>query len=166
MGGVRMNFSFRETLCCLFCCAICVPDGFARLQATSSQNRVEFRLAEITPGPGLSEARVDSPLQMIYLHRDAIITGRDIVEARALEEPNVFGQYEVILVFTREAAKRMALATETYRGLVAILIDGKVVLAVGIPTRIQDRATISVPKGKQEAENLAATLSKGSRSRR
>jgi preprotein translocase subunit SecD len=90
----------------------------------------------------------------------------DILEAHAREEPNVLGQYEVTVVFTRKGAERMATATEANRGMLAVLIDGKVVLAVGIPTRISERATISGPKTKDEAEYLAAMLSKGSETRR
>jgi preprotein translocase subunit SecD len=161
MSRKAMHRIFRETLCFLFGCVICVAQAFALFQAPS-QPKVEFRLAEIAPGPGLRASKVDGPLQMVYLHKAAIITNKDIIWARVGEEPNMFGQYEVAVGFTKEAAKRMAAATEPKRGLLAILIDGKVIAAMGIPTIIYDKANISGPMTKKEAENLAAMLNKGS----
>lgn len=74
----------------------------------------------------------------------------------------LLGQYEVNVVFTRKGAERMATATEPESGLLAILIDGKVVVAMGIPNQIYDKAIISGPMNMIEAKNLAGMLNKGS----
>lgn len=154
--------SLRELLCLFFCSTAFVTQIHARMQAPVSTGRVEFRLAEIEPGPGLIEAKVDSPLRVVYLHPDAMITNKDIIEARVREEPNILGQYEVIVVFTRKGAERMAIATKENRGLLVVLFDGKVILAMGITRQIRGRASISGPHTKKDAEDLAAMLNKRS----
>ena len=161
-----MSSCLHKTLCFLFCCVLCVAQSFAKPQARSSEVKVEFRLAEIAPGPGLTPAKVDGPLQIVYLHRGAIITNKDIIEASVGEEPNILGHYEVTVVFTRKGAERMAKATEPKRGMLAIVIDGKVIVATGIPARIYGQAIISGPMTKKKAERIAAMLSKGSGARR
>ena len=98
--------------------------------------------------------------EIVYLHKRAIITDRDIIWARVGEEPNVFGLYEVSVGFNKIAAKRMAAATEPRKGLLAMLIDGKVIAAMSIHTRIDDKAIISGPMTKKESEDLATMLNK------
>jgi preprotein translocase subunit SecD len=158
-----MHYFFHETLSFLCFFLISIAQVFPFFQVSPAQVKVEFRLAEMEPGSGLTEAKVDGPLQRVYLHKDAIITNGDISEARASGEPNILGDYEVAVVFKRKAAERLATITKRKKGgLLAIVIDGKVVTAMGIPERIYDRATISGPRTKKEAENLAAMLNPGS----
>jgi preprotein translocase subunit SecD len=156
-----MYYFFSKILYFLLYSIICFPQLFPLFQVSQSKVKIEFRLAEISPGPGLTEAKVDGPLQTVYLHKGAVITNEDIIEARAPEEPNRLGGYDVIVVFTKKAGERMATITKQKRGLLAILINGKVVAAMGILTQIHDRTIISGPRTKDETKDLAAMLNKG-----
>jgi preprotein translocase subunit SecD len=142
---------FNRPLHPVFCCAFYLMQAIALLQAHAGHAKVEFRLAEIAPAPGLTAVKVDGPLQKIYLHKGVIITAKDVIEASASEDPVGSGQYQVRVVFTERGAQRMAKATEPEKGLLAILINGKVVAAMGIPRRIHDEAKISGMLTKREA---------------
>jgi preprotein translocase subunit SecD len=112
----------------------------------------------MAPRPQLIAARVDGPLKLIYLHTSVIVTDKDIVSASVSKEPSIGGYYDVRVVFTKRGADRMAAATKPERGLLAVLVDGKVVAAMGIPAQIHDKAAISGPMTKTQAEDLAAIL--------
>jgi preprotein translocase subunit SecD len=66
------------------------------------------------------------------------------------------------MFFTKCGARLLASATEREKGLLTILINGKVVRVMGISRQIYDKATISGTLTKREAENLADTLNQGS----
>ena len=152
-------YFFDRAAYLLFGCAICLASAFVFVQASTRQVKVEFRLAETTPGKGLTAAKVRETGEEVYLHEEAIITNGDIIEARVREQSDIVGLYQVTVAFTKKAAERMAAATERNRGhRIAILIDGHVILAVRIPGRIYDKAAISVTS-KEEAESLVRALS-------
>ena len=128
--------------------------------------RVEFRWAETFPGKGLTEATVLGTGEKIYLHKEVIITNKDIIEARAVNDPlKKDGIYQVKLVFTKQAAARMAKSTPVRGGQrLAILVDGKVVSAPFIHGSLYDRVAISGDTiTKEDAERIARALNQRSR---
>jgi preprotein translocase subunit SecD len=146
----------------LFGFAMCLPQAFALPQASAPQVRLEFRLAQNEAGPGLEAATVAPTGELFYLHKEVIITNRDIIEAQARESA-FLGRYEVAVVFTKKAAERMAAVTESNVGrFLAILINGKVLSALRIQARVYDKGVISRPMTKREAEDLAEALTEGS----
>src|SRR5215510_157408 len=94
-----MYFYVNKALYVLFGCAICVAHSLALVQARPRHVKVEFRLADTTPGPGLTEVRVPDTGQKLYLHKGAIITNNDIIEATAGEDPSILRHYPVTVVF-------------------------------------------------------------------
>lgn len=143
----------------LFSCAIWASQTVAFCQGPSHRVKVEFRLAEESPGPGLTAATVPRTGQKIYLHKAAIITSKDIIEAHAGEDPYLYRHYRVTVVFTKRAAQRMRNATQLSHGrLLVILIDDKVISALAITAPISDTAAITGPWTKEEAEGLARAL--------
>ena len=124
--------------------------------ALQSSPRVEIRLAENTPGSGVTEAVLDGSGRRIYLHPAALITNEDITSARVNSAGGVGATVGV--TFTDAAAKRLTDATRSHLGRpVAILIDGRVVSAIVVRAPIGGSAAISGVTGEQ-ARSLAAAL--------
>ena len=114
--------------------------------------KVEFRRAENKPAEGLTEATVGNTEDKIYLHKTADATNEDIADARVdtLNDP-----VTVIVVFTKEGAKKMAKLSEEHKGKpVAILVDGKVIKAPIVRAAFRDQAAITGVSSKEEAERI------------
>ena len=141
--------------------------------------KIEFRLAESEPAEGLTRATVVGKDEKVYLHREAVITNREIVEARVVKCPyftnrpragvaRILGKkvrvwsfdidnlFRIEVVFTKDGAEKMAGATEEHIGRpMAILIDGKVIEAPVVTARIYDKAAITGSFTEKEAERIA-----------
>ncbi|MGH9761671.1 MAG: SecDF P1 head subdomain-containing protein, partial [Blastocatellia bacterium] len=77
---------------------------------------MEFRLAEINPAQGLTSAKVRDMGGEIYLHHEVIVANKDIVEAQLSERSDIVGSYQVVVVFAKKGAERMATTTERNKG--------------------------------------------------
>ena len=157
----------RATACVLFLISVMVP-FVVRARVTQPSNvraalpeaaqSFELRLAQKTAAKGLTPAVQPSINRRIYLHPTAIVTHRDVVEARAVRgrfDPS----FNVEVKFTAEGSRRLANATRRHVGRpVAILINGRVVAAPVLKGVISDTAMISGTFTRQEAERLAAEL--------
>jgi len=116
--------------------------------------KIEFRLAEREPAPGLQEATVEGTTTKVYLHKDAGVTNADIAEARVEAE----GSPRVALTLTEAGKEKVAKLTGSHQGKpIAILVDGKVIAAPTVRDKITGNAVISV-KTKEEAERIAKGL--------
>jgi preprotein translocase subunit SecD len=118
--------------------------------------KVEFRRAEDKPAEGLTEATVGNTKEKVYLHKTADATNEDIADARVdtLNDP-----VAVIVVFTKEGAKKMAKLSEGHQGKpLAILVDGKVICAPIVRATVRDQATITGLSSKEEAERIVRGL--------
>jgi len=146
--------------------------------------RLEFRLAEDALGNGLIESKVQHTGEKIYLHKEAVITNEDIIEAQmerftkrkeVIEAVRALGinvdpdidqeSFQVRIRFTKSAGERMAKVTEQNRWkILAVLVDGKVIAAPQISAKISNEAIIIGGGGlgftKQEAERLVSALNK------
>ena len=114
----------------------------------------EVRLAEDHPGPGLREAKVAGSERSIYLHDEIIVDNGDIAEARVVRQEGA-SQYVISMEFKPSGAEKMQAATGNHIGKpIAILIDGKVVMAPLVRTPIDASAVISDDFTKAQAERI------------
>lgn len=137
------------------------PDCMAALinhESGKSAVRIELRLAEDSPASGLAEAAVECGLERIYLHPELLATNEGIANARAIMS-RIAGLFDVDLTFTEECAQRLARATaDTKRGRLAILINGKVLIAPVFISPISSKAILSGFANRETAEKLASAL--------
>lgn len=95
------------------------------------------------------------------LTRTAVITGRDLRNARASR--GEMGQWETDFTLNKDGARRFARFTEANIGnRLAIVLDGRVRSAPTIQNRIEDSGRITGANSQQEASDLALVLRAGS----
>ena len=115
--------------------------------------KIEFRLAETAPAEGLTEATEAGTKNKVYLHKTAELTNSDIDRAAPAKDAN--GNPVVELSFTKDGAKKMAKMTgDNINKSLAILVDGKVILAPRIKAQISERAIIDGRFTNEEAAKL------------
>lgn len=122
--------------------------------------RLEIRLAEDTPGAGLTEAVVSESQRRIYLHPTALVTNADVASARVVSE-NRGGllSHSVAVTFTSAAADRVTAATGAHLGKpLAILIDGRIVAVPVVRDAIGASAVINGNFTAEQANVLANGL--------
>jgi preprotein translocase subunit SecD len=127
------------------------------------QNRVkiEFRLAESSPSEGLQEVSIEGTSEKLYVRKEVIVSNKDVVAARPIPSlvPNSF---DIEIEFSDEGAKKISKATTENLGKrIAILIDGKAIVAPVVRSTISKKAVIagSAPSfTRDEAENLARKI--------
>ncbi len=117
--------------------------------------RFEVRLAEDKPGPGLREAKVSGSDRSVYLHDEVVVDNGDIAEARVVPGSSP-SQYAVAIKFNASGAEKMTAATGSHIGKhLAILLDGKVVMAPVLRSPIGASAVITGNFTKAQAERIA-----------
>lgn len=120
-----------------------------------TENKFEMRLAEREADNHLTEATVENTSEKIYLHKEALITNQDIIEARV-----VIGYsnatFDIEIEFTEEAAKRLGNATARHIDKpIALLFNGKVISAPVLRDKISNIGVISGQFSREEAERIA-----------
>jgi hypothetical protein len=121
--------------------------------------RFEVRLAEDKPAPGLREAKVDGSGRSIYLHQEVVVSNGDIAEARIV--PIGASHYNVSVTLNKTGADKIHAATSGHIGrLVAILLDGQVVMAPVIRSPIEGSAVITGNLTKAQAERIVNGITK------
>ena len=116
--------------------------------------RFEVRLAENRPAPGLHKAMVSGSDQLVYLHEEDIVTNSDIAAARVVQG-NGPSQYSVSVEFKATGAEKMRAATQDHLGkILAILLDGQVVMAPVLRSPIEASAMITGNLTKSQAERI------------
>jgi hypothetical protein len=114
--------------------------------------RFEVRLAEDQPTPGLIVAQA-GPNRLIYLHPEIVVNNDDIAEASVAQDG---GQSSINVRFLPPGAQRLEQATKAHVGRrVAILIDGRVAMALVVRAPIGEWAMITGPFSRAEAERIA-----------
>jgi hypothetical protein len=114
----------------------------------------EVRLAEEKPGPGLREAKLSGPGGSIYLHSEVVVDNSDIATARVVQA-NGSSNYDVSITFKQSGAEKMRAATTNHIGKpMAILLDGRVVMAPVLRSPIDAAAMISGSFTKAEAQRI------------
>jgi preprotein translocase subunit SecD len=93
--------------------------------------------------------------------RSPVVRGTDIRDAQPTQGD--LGHWETNFVLTQEAAKRFARYTEANIGnRAAIVVDGQVISAPTIQSRISDTGRITGAAAQEEASDLALNLRAGS----
>jgi preprotein translocase subunit SecD len=126
----------------------------------SDQTRIKFELrrAENEPAEGLVEYALESPNHKIYLHKEAFITNKDVLNALVVIDEHT-GHFNIEITFTKEGAERIAQITEQHIGKpIAVLFDNRVVTAPIVNSRVSDTAIISGQFSKAEAERIASGI--------
>jgi preprotein translocase subunit SecD len=133
----------------------CAPPPPAEKADTKSN--IEFRLAESEPAEGLVETRAPGWNKPIYLHKEVEMTGAEIREAApGLTED---GEPEVIIRFTKVGAQKISHLADVHAGkILAILVDGEVVLAPPIRGQITEHAAFTGGLTRADAARIAKRL--------
>jgi preprotein translocase subunit SecD len=122
--------------------------------------RIELRLAEGSPARSLTEAVVECSRERIYLRPELLATNEDIASAQAVSS-RIAGLFDVNLTFNEECAQRLAKATgAAKRGRLAILINGKVIMAPTFGSPISSKAILSGFVSMETAEKIASAARK------
>jgi preprotein translocase subunit SecD len=122
------------------------------------QSKFELRLAEKEPGEGLTEFSVPESTEKIYVHKEVVVTNEDIAEVRVVRS-YAGASYDIQIDFTEEGAQRIGKATEENIGKqLALILDGKVVSAPMIASKISSTGAISGRFTKEEAEGIAIAI--------
>ena len=96
------------------------------------------------------------------LERSAVVTGRDVRDARPSQDPQT-GRWETNFVLSQDGARRFERYTEANIGKnLAIVLDKRVRSAPVIEGRISDNGRISGAVDQQAAADLALVLKAGS----
>lgn len=123
--------------------------------------RFEVRLAESNPAPGLQKAYVAGSHRYVYLHNKVIVGNNDISEVRAVQEGGP-SQYAISINLNTAGADKMRQATQNHlEKPLAILLDGRVVMAPVIRSPVGASAMITGNFTRTEAERLAERIAKG-----
>lgn len=126
---------------------------------TTKKNKlpIQFTLAEFMPSEGLILYRVEGSSKEVYLHSKAQLTNKHLSSAKVIESS--FGN-SIEITFTEEGAKTFSdLTAQNIGKPLAIVIDGKVILAPVIRARIEGgKASISGNYSKIEAHAIAAGI--------
>jgi preprotein translocase subunit SecD len=142
------------TVCVTLVAGVVVGPRFFSSALVAAAVRLEMRVVEESPAPGLEAVTVSST-ETIYLHREAVVRNEDIAEVRAVpgNTPSTFG---IEIVFNTRRAERMSRATRTHIGRrLAILIDGQVVALPILRSPIGKFAVIDADYTRSEAERIA-----------
>jgi preprotein translocase subunit SecD len=116
--------------------------------------RFEVRLAEDSPASGLREAKVSGSHRSVYLHDEVIVINGDIAVARVVPGPGP-SEYSVGIELKASGAEKMRAVTGNHIGkLLAILLDGQVVMAPVLRSPIGASARITGNFTRAQAERI------------
>jgi preprotein translocase subunit SecD len=149
--------SLTKSVVMVLACLSGAADLPQEKSAEKPRVKLEFRLAETEPGEGLTEALEPDTNHKIYLHKTVELTNSDIDRAEPAKDSN--GNPSVEISFTKDGSKKIAKLTgENMKKTLAVLVDGKVIMAPRINAQISDRAVISGYFTKEEVANLIKGL--------
>jgi preprotein translocase subunit SecD len=144
-----------------FMCLALLAANTQAQESTKTRVILEFRLAEISPSEGLQEVTIEDTNEKLYLHKEVIINNKDVAAARAIPSftPRSF---DIEIEFSEEGADRISrVSAENIGKHIAILMDGKVIVAPILRSAISHKAVITgrAPSfTKEEAEELARKI--------
>jgi len=119
---------------------------------------VEFVLAETEPTDGYREIYAERLNERFYLAPQVLLSTTDIESASASER---MGLPAVEIAFTEAGSKKLAEVTEANKGKrLAILIDGRLVMAPHIMEKIEDGRAVISGITDEEAKHVVAGIEK------
>jgi len=152
---MKREYGIRLTILSLFLVLL-----FPHCTKGPQPMRLEFRLAQMEPGEGLTEMTFDPTGEKLYLHDEVLIDNRDVSSAKAADWG---GQYVVDLIFTAAGKEKLARITgEHVAEKMGILVDGRLLSAPMINAPIlEGRAVIVGDFTQEEAQRIAAGIQAG-----
>lgn len=121
--------------------------------------QVEFYLAETSPGEGLEEHVIPATGDSIWLPQEPVLSNEHFLKA----EVNL-DQYQnptINLKLNQEGAALITKSSQKHRSKpLAILVDGKIIMAPTIHEPVGSEFTISGVISLEEAERIARSLSR------
>jgi preprotein translocase subunit SecD len=121
--------------------------------------KVEFRRAQNEAAPGYTRRPIEGSKDFVYVHdkADFVPTPADVSEARVDRDER--NELAVVIYFTSSGQDKLgALTGDWVDKRLAILVDGKVVAAPILRTKIEAAALISGNFTYSEAERIAVGL--------
>jgi hypothetical protein len=116
--------------------------------------RFEVRLAADRPAPGLVVAEIPDSDRLIYLHPEIVVNNEDIAQSWVVDDGS--GRFGIAVELLSSGAERMRRATEAHVGRpMAVLVDGRVVMAPVVRSPITGSAVITGNFTRAEAERIA-----------
>jgi SecD/SecF fusion protein len=119
--------------------------------------RLQFRLGERKPGPGLTEMAVPGSKQKVYLHEKIELSEIDVAQASVQKTE---GRVEIVLVFTEAGKTKLAkLTQEGIDKILGIVVEGKLVSAPIIRSVISGgKAVVTGNYSVEEANRIVDTI--------
>ncbi len=120
-------------------------------------DRLQFRLGEQEPGPGLMEMTVTGSKQKVYLREKVELSEADVAQAWVQETQ---ARVEIMFVFTEAGKTKLAkLTQENIDKLLGIVVEGKLLSAPIIKSAIPGgKAVIIGNFSREEANHIANTV--------
>lgn len=135
---------------------VCLAVLNCAVSVQAAETKFEIRRAETTKAEGLIEAKDPDSKEVLYLHKEAVVTSADVASAKVVKMGNHFA---LALEFKEAGAKRLEKATEAHKEKpLAILIDGKVVSAPLVRSKVSTSAVITGNFTKEELDGIARGL--------
>ncbi len=121
------------------------------------QGRVEMRLAELEPGPGLVEARLRDGDSVVYLHEQVELVTTDFSDVqRTLDES---GRPAITFKLTAQGAEKLSALTAANIGqTLAIVVDDVVIVAAKIQSRISSSGQITGSFTDEEVAKIVRAI--------
>jgi preprotein translocase subunit SecD len=137
----------------------CGPAPSFERSAPFKPGVLAIHLARTTPADGYRQATVVSSTDVIYLNPLAELTEAHLQKVSVVDGPN--DEKHVLLKFNEEGAARMTrLTAANLNQRLALLIDGQVVMAPVVSSRIDGgEAMLTSGYTQEEAERLVMRLS-------
>ena len=152
---------------CLLAIAICSSSLFAQEDSPKSDDKkpatplIEFRKAWYEKEEGRIASDFKQNGKQLYLEPKAQITEADVKSIKLEADDQVPNLNQITIVLTDEGAKKMrTLTKEHLQHPLAILMEGKVVVAPIIREQIAGHIRIDGLDSKKEAESLVAEIQK------
>jgi preprotein translocase subunit SecD len=124
--------------------------------------KVEFRRALDEAAPGFTQRQIEGTSRSVYVHdtADYTLTPDNIEEARAGTDDRMMPTIEI--TFTKQGGEKMSRLTEDSIGkLLAILVDGRVVSAPVVRSKISGAAIIQGDFTEDEVKQIVRSLQGG-----
>ncbi|WP_417379596.1 SecDF P1 head subdomain-containing protein [Gimesia sp.] len=120
---------------------------------------VEFYLAETSPGEGLEEHVIPASGDSIWLPQEPVLSNEHFLEAQI--NLDQYQNRNINVKLNQEGAALISKASQKHRSKpLAILVDGKIIMAPTIHDAVGSEFTIAGAISLEEAERIARSLSR------
>jgi preprotein translocase subunit SecD len=151
-----MFYTTQQTVLVLFCLGCSLP-LMASHASDKTDGRVEFRRAENQPAEGLIEAVVAGSDRKVYLYDIVEASNEDVQDIRVVRDSR--GEPAIGITFTKDAADKIARLTERHEGKpIAVLVDGRVLTAPTVKSKLTREAVITGKFTIDEVERIVRTI--------